>query len=56
MSIYLTDDVVAAMAPWRDEINVSAVCQEALRAEVARLEDEARKAWHWTVFLGDASA
>lgn len=41
MTIYLPDDL-AATVKQHDDLNVSAVCQEALRAELARREELAK--------------
>lgn len=44
LNITIPDELYAALAPWRDHINISKVCQEALAREVAKLNDLPRQA------------
>jgi post-segregation antitoxin (ccd killing protein) len=44
VNVYLPGDVVARLAPLKGRINVSAVCADALRFEIERIE-EAERQW-----------
>ena len=44
LNITIPDELYAALEPWRDRLNVSKVCQEALAREVAKLNDLPRQA------------
>lgn len=44
LNITISDDLYAALQPWRDRLNVSRICQEALTREVAKLNDLPRQA------------
>ena len=44
LNITIPDELYAALEPWRDHINISRVCQEALAREVAKLNDLPRQA------------
>jgi post-segregation antitoxin (ccd killing protein) len=44
LNITIPDELYAALEPWRDHINISRVCQDALAREVAKLNDLPRQA------------
>jgi post-segregation antitoxin (ccd killing protein) len=44
LNITIPDELYASLAPWRDHINISKVCQEALTRELAKLNDLPRQA------------
>ena len=44
LNITIPDELYVALEPWRDHINISRVCQEALAREVAKLNDLPRQA------------
>ncbi len=44
LNITIPDELYTALEPWRDHINISKVCQEALTREVAKLNDLPRQA------------
>lgn len=44
LNITIPDELYIALEPWRDRINISKVCQDALAREVAKLNDLPRQA------------
>lgn len=44
LNITISDELYAALQTWRDRINISKICQEAIAKEVAKLEDLPRQA------------
>jgi len=44
LNITIPDELYAALEPWRDRINISKICQEALTQEIAKLNDLPRQA------------
>lgn len=51
LNITIPDELYAALQPWRDHINISKVCQEALAREVAKLNDVPRQAAELAVLV-----
>ena len=51
LNITIPDELYAALEPWRDHINISRVCQEALAREVAKLNDLPRQAAELTALI-----
>lgn len=51
LNITIPDDLYAALEPWRDQINISKVCQDALAREVAKLNDLPRQAAELTALV-----
>ena len=44
LNITIPDDLYAALERWRDRLNISKICQDAIAKEVAKLEDLPRQA------------
>lgn len=44
LNITVPDDLYEALEKWRDRLNISKICQEAIAREVAKLEDLPRQA------------
>lgn len=51
LNITIPDDLYAALEPWRDQINISKVCQDALAREIAKLNDLPRQAAELTALV-----